>query len=328
MESIKAWMAEIEEKRSKLEKLGGLSRATSKNLDEWYRVELTYTSNAIEGNTLTRAETAMIVEKGITVAGKSIVEHLEASNHGQAWEWVREKSRKNGYKFNERDLLELHQIILQKIDESQAGRYRNVPVRIAGSRVIMPNPVKVPVLMKKYFTWLEEKTQNIVLQSCEAHYRLVSIHPFIDGNGRTARLVMNLLLLMSGYPPIIVRKEDRHEYLASIEAAQLGGSSDKYYELMLSGLSRSLDIYLEAAGSKDENLVEGKLLKVGELARLVGESVATIRYWTKMGLLSVGGLTKGGYQLYTPSAVETVRQIRELQKEKRLSLEEIGRELN
>lgn len=327
MKSIKEWLVEIEEKRAKLEDLGGLSRSASKNLAEWYRVELTYTSNAIEGNTLTRAETALVVEKGLTVGGKSIQEHLEASNHAQAWEWVKKRVEKRNSSFEGRDLLVIHQLLLQKIDDENAGKYRNLPVRIAGSRVILPNFMKVPDLMKKYFEWLKEPSKSKVIQACEAHYRLVSIHPFADGNGRTARLVMNLLLLTHGYPPIIVRKEDRHPYLTSLESAQLGGSSDTYYQLMLEGLARSLDIYLEATGEPVSVKTSDKLLKVGGLAQLSGENVATIRHWTKMGLLLVSGYTKGGYQLYKPSLIKVIRHIRELQRDKRLSLEEIVSEL-
>lgn len=326
MGDIKSLLIEIEEKRAKLNSAGGLSEISRKNLEEWYRVELTYTSNAIEGNTLSRAETALIVDKGITVAGKSIQEHLEASNHAEAWGWVIDKAKIVGYKFSERDLLDLHQLILQRIDDASAGKYRNVPVRIAGSRVIMPNPIKVPDLMKKYFEWLEVRSDNNILRACEAHNRLVSIHPFSDGNGRTARLVMNLLLLLSGYPPIIVWKEDRHKYLTSLETAQLGGSLDSYYELMLTELSRSLDIYLEAVG--EQIVPKKKLLKMGEFAKLAGESVPTIRYWVKMGLLPVESETKGGYQLFAPDLIQQVEQIRELQREKRLSLEEIARELS
>src|SRR3989339_542476 len=142
MRDIKSLLKEVEEKRTRLLSLGDLSQTISKNLDEWYRVELTYTSNAIEGNTLSRAETALVVEKGLPVAGKSIQEHLEASNHAQAWGWVKSRVKISGYEFSEKGLLELHELILQKIDEQNAGRYRNVSVRIAGSRVIMPNPMK------------------------------------------------------------------------------------------------------------------------------------------------------------------------------------------
>ncbi|MFH1244527.1 MAG: Fic family protein [bacterium] len=326
MKSIQGWLQEIEEKRARLESLGGLPTSATKNLDQWFRVELTYTSNAIEGNTLSRAETALVVDKGITVAGKSIREHLEAVNHAEAWEYIKQLVQ-DGVRLGERELLDIHSLILQKIDEVNAGRYRSVTVRIAGSRVILPNPIKVPDLMDKYFSWLGKKSENKILQACEAHYRLVSIHPFTDGNGRTARLVMNLLLLMAGYPPIIVRKEDRHEYLTGLELAQLGGTRDKYYQLMLEGLSRSMDIYLGAAGIERQKAEPDKLLKVGELATLSGESVATIRHWTKMGLLLVSGYTKGGYQLYDHEQIKQIKTIRELQKEKRLSLEEIGREL-
>jgi len=321
-------LQEIETKKTRLGQLGKLSEVAKQNLHEWYRVELTYTSNAIEGNTLSRAETALVVDEGITVSGKSIREHLEASNHALAWDWIQKRVSMHGYIFNENDLLELHQLILQRIDSLNAGRYRSVPVRIAGSRVIMPNPIKVPDLMEKYFTWLSNKAENLIMRACDAHYRIVSIHPFTDGNGRTARLVMNLLLTLAGYPPIIVRKEDRGEYLKSLETAQLGGSTDDYYKLMLESLSRSLDIYLEAAGEKVAEIEPSKLLKMGELAGLSGERVSTLRHWTKLGLLKVAGNTPGGYQLYDRNQIDSVKKIRELQDKKRLSLKEIKNELN
>lgn len=326
MKIINDLLSEIEEKKRKLSELGGLSDVTKRNLEDWYKIELTYTSNAIEGNTLSRAETALVVDKGITVAGKSIQEHIEAGNHAQAWDLVSTLVKNAHFVFEENTLLDIHRLVLCQIDDANAGRYRSVSVRIAGSRVILPNYLKIPDLMKKYFIWLDKKSDNVVLRACEAHYKLVTIHPFADGNGRTARLVMNLLLKLAGYPPIIVRKEDRHEYLSSLETAQLGGSLDNYYILMLEGLSRSLDIYLEAAGQVVQD--EKKLLKMGELARLAGESVPTIRYWVKMGLLPVTGETKGGYQLFTLELVKRVDKIRELQREKRLSLEEIAKELN
>lgn len=324
MKKINDWLAEIEEKREKLKKLGGLNAVSRKNLDEWYRIELTYTSNAIEGNTLSRAETALVVNDNLTVAGKSIREHVEAVNHASAWEWVREQVLKK-QSVNSQKLLELHQIILQKIDDMDAGKYRNVPVRIAGSRVILPNPVKVPKLMEEFFAWLKSGKDNPIERASEAHLRLVTIHPFADGNGRTARLLMNWLLLLETYPPIVIEKEERGEYLASLEQVQLGGSRERYDKLIFSALSRSYDVYLEAAGMVKQL---PKLMKIGELARAAGESVPTIRHWVRMGLLPVAGESKGGYQLFTGEQIERVKRVRELQKMRRLSLEEIGRELN
>jgi len=317
--------AEIERKRAQLKALGGLKTTAQKNLDEWYRVELTFTSNAIEGNTLSRAETAQVVEKNLTVAGKSIREHLEAINHARAWEWVKKQVRVKNRPNNQR-LLELHQLILQKIDDMDVGKYRSVPVRIAGSRVILPNPMKVPTLMTEYFAWLAETEIDLVERASEAHLRLVTIHPFADGNGRTARLIMNWLLLLAGYPPVIIAKEERGEYIESLEQAQLGGSRERYDKLILTALDRSYDIYLQAAGEVPEKVKE--LRKIGELARAANESVATIRHWVKMGLILVAGESKGGYQLFTSEQVERARRVRELQKKRRLSLEEIRGELD
>ena len=179
-----------------LDLAGGMPDELAKNLHQWFRVELTYTSNALEGNTLTRRETAMVVEKGITVGGKSLVEHLEATNHAQAFDWIAEKARKPLKHFTENDLLSLHKMILSGIDKHSAGFYRNVPVRLSGSRTVLPNPRKVPDLMSAFHKWLQTtKKIHPVDLAAEVHYRLVTIHPFIDGNGRTARLFMNLIIM-------------------------------------------------------------------------------------------------------------------------------------
>ena len=203
--------------------------ALIKNLDDWFRIELTYSSNAIEGNSLTRRETAVIIEKGLTVGGKSLKEHLEATNHVKALDWIKNFISKKPGDISERDLLSIQELILKGIDDDNAGRYRNVSVRISGSTVVMPNPRKVPDLMTEFIDWLSsENKMHPVELAGEAHYRLVSIHPFVDGNGRTARLLMNLILIMMGYPPALIRKRDRLAYIGALEKAQLGGLLDDY----------------------------------------------------------------------------------------------------
>jgi len=331
-------LKQLTEKKQRLDKYRPLPPELVKNLEGWFKVELTYTSNAIEGNTLTRQETALVVEKGITVEGKSLEEHLEAINHAQALEFIKSllSLKKKREKLKEADILDIHRIILAKIDDASAGRYRTVPVRIAGSTVVMPNAMKVPNLMKEFTKWLvSPNTEHAIKISADAHYKLVSIHPFIDGNGRTARLLMNLLLIQEGYPPALIRKEDRRRYITSIERGQLGGSLQDYYELILEAAERSLDIYLEALELKETK--EDKpayrqagmnaLLKIGELAKETGETVYTIRFWTKEGLLSVKDFTKGGYQLYESSMIERAKEIRRLQDEKRLTIAEIKERL-
>jgi Fic family protein len=321
--------SELEEKKHRLDSLRPLPIDLQKNLQEWFKVELTYTSNAIEGNTLSRVETALVIEKGLTVAGKTLQEHLEAVSHAQAFDWILTLVNTTRKDITEETILDLHRIILQKMDDTNAGRYRTVSVRIAGSSLVMPNAKKVPDLMEDYISWLQKNEAQPLTLAADAHFKLVSIHPFVDGNGRTARLLMNLILMQAGYPPAIIRKEDRQQYIQSIENGQLGGSLSQYYTLIYEAVDRSLDIYLASLENKEiTHIVENKLLlKIGEIAKLTNETVSTIRHWTREGVLSTAGVTPGGYQLYSPSAVAIAQKIRRLQNDQRLTLVEIKKEL-
>jgi len=240
-------IAKLSKKKKILDSYKPLPPELVKNLEEWFRVELTYTSNAIEGNTLSRQETAMVIEKGLTVEGKSIQEHLEATNHSEALSFLNKLADKKRSHLKLMDILDIHRLILQKIDNTNAGRMRTVEVRIAGSEVKMPNSLKVPKLMDDFINWLSgDNRDHSAKVAADAHFKLVSIHPFVDGNGRTARLLMNLLLMQDGYPPALIRKEDRRAYINSIEHAQRGGSINDFYKLIYEAVGRSLDIYLEA----------------------------------------------------------------------------------
>ena len=308
----------------------GLPAALVTNLEDWFRVELTYTSNAIEGNTLTRRETALVVEKGLTVGGKSLQEHLEANNHAYALDWIRELAQRPEAVPTENELLQLHSLILRGIDDSHAGCYRTVTVMISGSRVVLPNPFKVPELMEAFIQWLTSPSNmHPVELAAEAHYRLVTIHPFIDGNGRTARLLMNLILIGHGYPPAIIRKRDRLTYISSLENAQLGGSLDDYLKIIAKAVDRSLNIYLKAIKGDDAAPLDNDdqaLLKIGAIAKQSGETVPTIRYWTKEGLLHVTEHTASNYALYAPETLQRIQHIQALKKE-RFTLKEIKTQL-
>ena len=312
-----------------IDRAGEMPEALARNLLEWFRVELTYTSNALEGNTLTRRETAMVVEKGITVGGKSLIEHLEATNHAQAFDWIAEKSRKPLKNFTENDLLALHKMILSGIDNQNAGFYRNVPVRLSGSRTVLPNPRKVPDLMSAFHQWLQS-SQDIhpVDLAAEAHYRLVTIHPFVDGNGRTARLLMNFILLCHGYPPAIIRKSERGKYLDALEKAQTGGALEDYLQLIYRAVNRSLEIYVEATSGEGDFVAEpdDSLLRIGQLAKQTDVNISTIRFWLSSGLLEVSETTASGYQLFSSSMVVRVEQIKTL-KEQRFTIQEIKSKL-
>lgn len=244
-------------KKQKLDTFRPLPPELVKNLDEWFNVELTYTSNAIEGNTLTRAETALVVEKGITVQGKSLREHLEATNHIEALQYIKTLINKKRQDISKDEILKIHFLILKKIEEESGGRYRTVSARITGSTTILPNPIKISDLMDDFFRWLKNKnTDHIIKIAADVHFKLVSIHPFSDGNGRTSRLLMNLLLMQEGYPPAIIRKEEKLSYINSLEKAQMGGALDDFYKIIYEAVDRSLDIYLEALEPERENRVE------------------------------------------------------------------------
>lgn len=314
----------LTEKKNKLDSYRPLPADLVKNLEQWFIVELTYTSNAIEGNTLTRKETAVVVEKGLTVSGKSLVEHLEAANHASALQKILKLAEGRTKDLTEQAILYIHETILRGIDDSNAGRYRSIAVRISGSRVVLPNPVKIPDLMTRFTHEITgARKLHPVELAAEAHYQLVTIHPFVDGNGRTARLLMNLILMQNGYPPALIRKRDRLRYINSLEQAQLGGSKEDYYKIIAEAVDRSFDIYLNAL-SQDETPAKPttELLKIGQLAKLTGETNSTLRFWTKEGLLGVAETTDAGYQLYDPSMAERTEKIRRLQGE-RYTLKEI-----
>lgn len=316
-------------KKQALDRLRPLPPALVHNLDAWFRVELTYTSNALEGNTLSRRETAVVIEKGLTVGGKRLEEHLEATNHAQAIDFVKSLVGRKSRTVTEQEILKLHEIVLHGIDDANAGKYRDIPVRIAGSMVVLPNPRKVADLMHDFGRWLRRPGGiHPVAFAGEAHYRLVTIHPFVDGNGRTARLLMNLLLLIHGFPPAIIRPRDRLTYLGALETAQLGGPRAAYDALVAKAVDRSLDIYLQAAqggpvGGRSGSGIRGSgLMKIGQLARAVGETVPTIRHWTALGLLAAAQESAAGYQLYGDEALDRCRRIQSL-KARRLTLAEI-----
>lgn len=311
-------------KKARLDAYRQLPPELVRNLEQWFIVELTYTSNAIEGNTLTRKETAVVVEKGLTVSGKSLVEHLEATNHASALQKVLKLAEGKTKDLTEHSVLDVHETILRGIDDGNAGRYRSIAVRISGSMVVLPNPVKVPDLMAKFIKEITASGKlHPVELAAEAHYQLVTIHPFVDGNGRTARLLMNLILMQNGYPPALIRKRDRLRYIKSLEQAQLGGSKEDYYKIIAEAVDRSFDIYLKALSQEEEPAKPmTELLKIGQLAKLTGETNATLRFWTKEGLLKVTETTDAGYQLYDPAMADRAKEIRRLQGE-RYTLKEI-----
>ena len=228
-----------------------LEASQLQKLQTYFNLAYTYESNRIEGNTLSLQETNLVVNEGITVGGKTLQEHLEAINHQEAIHFI-EQLVVNLQTFNKSVLLQLHRLILMGIDTKNAGVYRTVEVRISGSKHIPPSPLLLNDLMDGYFEFYElnKRTMHPVLLAAEMHERLVTIHPFIDGNGRTARLVMNLVLLQNNYTLVNIKGnlKNRLKYYQALEQVQLNHEHTEFYKLILSSAEKSLLQHLELAG--------------------------------------------------------------------------------
>jgi len=218
------------------------------DLDHSQKIDITYASNAIEGNTLTAGETALVLEKGMTIAGKPLKDHLEAIDHAAALDWVMDIASGEDRPITEADIRNLHRLTLAKSRPEIAGSYADAVrlVNTAAGPFRFPAPAEIPALMRDFAAWLQT-TPYAPQTAFDAHRKLVAIHPFNDGNGRTARLLMNLVLLRDGYPAIAVRPEDRPAYIAALEMEQAGGGHRDFDALMFARLDKTLDLYLESA---------------------------------------------------------------------------------
>lgn len=245
---IEAKLVEVDALQAQWKAAKPLSGIVLHKMEEYFATRYTFDSNQIEGNTLTYQETHLVVAEGITIGGKSLVDHLEAINHTEAIAWLKQIiSGKED--LNKRNLLDIHRLILKSIDGDNAGRYRNVPVRIGGSQHLPPQPYLLDKLMEDYFIHYQRQKRILhpVILAAEMHERLVSIHPFIDGNGRTSRLIMNFILLRNGYTITSLKGDydSRMMYYAALESVQVNNNAEPFYHLIIDKLKASLVEHLE-----------------------------------------------------------------------------------
>src|ERR1035438_1296318 len=228
-----AFLAAIAAKKERLDRLRPISREALANLEHYYDIELTYTSNAIEGNTLSPVETTLVIEQGITIGGKPLKDHLEALDHYDAIRYVRELARQQSTPLTEGDVRNLHSLVMKRSRPDIAGRYADLAryVRTETDRHMFPSPAEIPALMGDLAAWLRT-APDTPEAAFTAHRRLVGIHPFNDGNGRAARLLMNLILIRGGYPPIAVRPEDCLAYIRALQRAQAAEGTEDFDTLL------------------------------------------------------------------------------------------------
>ncbi len=240
---LESHLQRIDAKKARLDALRPIPAIALKSIKESLTYEWTYNSNSIEGNTITLQETQLIIEEGITVKGKSLREHFETLNHHDAIAFV-ESLAGTASALAAREVLDVHVLVLQRIEKEYAGRYRT-GVRITNANFTPPNALKVDEFMEELLAWVNADGLALppLVRAAIFHHRFVWIHPFFDGNGRTVRLLFNLLLMRDGYPLAIILSNDRKKYYDALNKANLGDYS-KLLLLVLQAEERSLDIYL------------------------------------------------------------------------------------
>ncbi len=242
---------EIDRLKARLDAKRPLDPAITRNLHEDLVVRWTYHSNAIEGNTLTLQETKVALE-GITIGGKTLREHLEAINHREAILHL-EALVTAPEPFSEWQIKSLHHLILRGIDDANAGRYRSVNVRISAAEHLPPDALKVPELMEAFLEWYHGEAGSLhpVERAARVHADFVKIHPFVDGNGRTSRLLMNLELLKSGYPATVLPVGERLAYYLALDEAHVRGNYEPFLELIARCVTESFSPYWHALGESE-----------------------------------------------------------------------------
>jgi Fic family protein len=219
---MKNLLKKIDTLKAKIDTHRPIDAHLLKQVKEYFRIGMTYSSNALEGNSLTETETKVVIEDGITIGGKPVRDHMEALGHSEAYDLLYQLAKNQA--ITEANIKELHRLFYYRIDEKQAGEYRKQRVIITGTDFIPPGPEKIPALMESFIAGLPatRAKHHPVEFAAIIHRGLVTIHPFIDGNGRAARLLMNLALLQAGYPVTIIPPILRRNYLDTLNKTHKG----------------------------------------------------------------------------------------------------------
>ena len=285
----------LAQKKKKLDDYRPLPPFTVQRLHKDLRLMLTYHSNAIEGNTLSLAETQMVLEYGITADGHPLREFLEATNHAEAFDAL---SKLAETQITGNTVCALHQLVMDKIDP-QAGELRTVQVYIRGADFTPPPGRDVPQYLQQWVHWLTNENAlqyETVTRAAIAHHDFEAIHPFTDGNGRVGRLLLNLMLLQDGYPPALILREWRSRYIQALHAAHF---SDYTPLIDLVGLAveHAFDLYLEACVESTAHL-----LPLQNLAREFSMSVDYLGQLARKG--KIEATKRGQYWYATREAVQ------------------------
>ncbi len=295
-------------KKKMLNDLRPLPVVAVEKIREQFNLEMIYNSNALEGNSLTLRETGFVINEGLTVKGKPFKDHLEAKNQKEALDYLHELvSDATIHTISEKLIRDMHQLVAHDTDKEWAGKYRNSNVYIAGAGHVPPDALAISKQMNELVKWLAKetgKTHPIELAAL-FHHRLVHIHPFFDGNGRTARLMMNVILMQSGYPLVIILKNDRKKYYNALDQADKGNLKGLVAFIAVA-VMRSLEIYLKALTPVTEKREEFVLLS--EAAEGTSYSPKYLNLLIRQGKLE--GHKEGRNWLTTRESIDRYRMNR------------------
>ena len=241
--SMNQLLKQIDDLNQQIDSLRPLKDIEVKQLKEYYRIGLVYSSNALEGNTLTETETKVVIEDGLTVAGKPVRDCLEALGSNDTFDFMYKIKSKQ--KISEKNILKLHHLFYHRIDDEHAGKYRDVNVVVTGTDFKFPGPHQIPGLMKEMVSEIPviEQNNHPVVAAAKVHSELVKIHPFVDGNGRVARILLNLILIKNNLPVTIIPPIKRVEYIDACRKSNKGNDYP-FIELIAAMQIEALKDYL------------------------------------------------------------------------------------
>ena len=311
--------ADITAKQKEFQELTPHKKNQKAELEQWLNIELSYTSNVIEGNQLTQSEVETILKKGIAIGGKSITDHLEIINHQNALYWISDKSLKQENFNLIEEIKQLHIILLKGIDDENSGQYRKKK-----STQTNVDYSKIDYLIRDFSKWLKlDHGLHPVELAVAAYDKLLHIQPFANYNEQLARLMVNRILQKYHYPMFILSKQE-HTYYQSKTGESQSQQKEHHQSIFIKKVEQMLDLYKDKLSPQKESPENStnKLLKIGELAKMAGENKSTIRHWTNLGLLKIEQTTLSGYQLYSIEMIEKIKKIHEL-KTQRYTLSQI-----
>lgn len=309
---MKNLLQTIAEKKYTLTAVSPIPDKVAKQIENQGTLSLVYSLNLLEGSQLSKIETAQLIEHETTIGGKGLHDQHRVWLFAKMVDWLKRSAHSSRHDITEQLLIDLQTLLfLFESPNSNLVKYS----------------YKVPYALTEYVEWLHQQSGDELMIAIESVVKLIQLGIFTSNLSRTSLLLLNVLLQQAGYPLISIRPESIQKYVQAVSSVERGQGKEEFAQLLLKEIDYLFDIYLEILevkkGSKPENL-----LKIGQLAKLTGETIPTIRYWTKMGLLPVALHSPGGYQLYEIGVALSAFKIRQWQKDERLSVQEISKRLN